>query len=149
MTATYRLGAGRRIANALMRAALWAGIAPRRYALLTVPGRRSGKPRSTPIIVLRYGCEGWLVAPYGARAWVKNARAAGQVTLSRGRRRVAVPIEEVGPDEAGPVLKEYLRQTPLARPFFNAAPDAPLADFVREASRHPVFRLGGSAKADR
>ena len=142
MATTYRLGLGRRILNALVRGALWAGIAPPRFALLTVPGRRSGKPHSTPVIVLRRGADRWLVAPYGERAWVKNARAAGQVTLSRGRRRVTVPAEEVGAEEAGPVLKDYLLQTPITRPFFDVAPEAPLADFVREAPRHPVFRLG-------
>jgi deazaflavin-dependent oxidoreductase (nitroreductase family) len=147
MAATYRLSMGRRIVNALVRAALWAGIAPTRYALLTVPGRRSGRPLSTPVIVLRRGGERWLVAPYGERAWVRNARAAGQVTLSRGRRRLSVPIEEVGPEEAGPVLKNYLRQTPITRPFFEVTPDAPLAAFAREAPRHPVFRLGSPTRA--
>lgn len=142
MAATYRLGLGRRIVNALVRGALWAGLAPSRFAMLTVPGRRSGKLHSTPVIVLRRGAERWLVAPYGERAWVKNARAAGRVTLSQGRRRVTVPLEEVGPEGAAPVLKEYLSQTPITRPFFDAAPDAPLADFVHEAPRHPVFRLG-------
>ena len=142
MAPSYRLGLGRRLLNALVRAALWAGFAPRRFALLTVPGRRSGTPHSTPVIVLRRGADRWLVAPYGERAWVKNARAAGRVTLSRGRRRVTVPIEEVGAEEAGPVLKEYLTQTPITRRFFDVTPDSPLADFVREAPRHPVFRLG-------
>src|SRR5215207_8111764 len=112
MAATYRLRLRRRIANALIRAALWADIAPTRFALLTVPGRHSGQPRSTPVIVLRRGGERWLVAPYGERAWVKNARAAGRVTLSRGRRRMIVPVEEVGAEEAGPILKDYLAQTP-------------------------------------
>ena len=146
MATTYRLSLGRRLVNALVRAALWAGIAPTRFALLTVPGRRSGQQRSTPVIVLRRGGDRWLVAPYGERAWVKNARAAGQVTLSRGRRRVTVPIEEVGAEQAGPVLKDYLAQTPITRPFFDVSPDSPLADFVREAPRHPVFRLGSPAK---
>ena len=147
MAAPYRLGLGRRILNTLVRGALWAGIAPTRFALLTVPGRRSGKPHSTPVIVLRRGADRWLVAPYGERAWVKNARAAGRVTLSRGRRRVTVPVQEVGAEEAGPVLKDYLGQTPITRPFFDVAPEAPLADFVREAPRHPVFRLGRPIKA--
>ena len=146
MATSYRLSLGRRLLNALVRAAVWAGLAPARFALLTVPGRRSGRPRSTPVIVLQRGGDRWLVAPYGERAWVKNARAAGQVALSRGRRRLTVPLEEVGAEEAGPVLKDYLAQTPITRSFFDVAPDAPLAEFVREAPRHPVFRLGSPAK---
>jgi deazaflavin-dependent oxidoreductase (nitroreductase family) len=147
MAATYRLGLGRRLLNLVVRGALRAGIAPPRYALLTVPGRRSGIPHSTPVIVLRRGADRWLVAPYGERQWVRNARAAGRVTLSRGRRRVTVPVEEVGAEEAGPVLREYVAQTPITRPFFAAPPDTPLADFVREAPRHPVFRLGRPTRA--
>jgi deazaflavin-dependent oxidoreductase (nitroreductase family) len=147
MAAAYRLGLGRRLVNLLVRGALWAGIAPTRFALLTVPGRRSGTPHSTPVIVLRRGAGRWLVAPYGERAWVRNARAAGRVTLSRGRRRVTVPVEEVGAEEAGPVLQAYLARTPVTRPFFGVAPDSPLADFVREAPRHPVFRLGSPVRA--
>ena len=146
MATTDRPGPGRRLLNALVRAAIWAGMAPRRFALLTVPGRHSGTRHSTPVIVLKGGGHRWLVAPYGERAWVKNARAAGQVTLSRGRRRLTAPVEEVGAEEAGPVLQAYLAQTPITRPFFAVAPDAPLADFVRAAPRHPVFRLGSPAK---
>jgi deazaflavin-dependent oxidoreductase (nitroreductase family) len=137
----YRLTLRRRIANALIRLALRAGLAPRGYALLTVPGRRSGRPRSTPIIVVTRPDGRWLVSPYGERAWVKNARAAGQVMLSRGRHRETVAVEEVGPREAAPVLKEYLATTPITRPFFGVTPDAPLEQFAREAPRHPVFRI--------
>ncbi len=149
MAETYRLTLPRLMANAAMRAALWAGVAPKRYALLTVRGRKSGRQFSTPVIILDRPDGRWLVSPYGEREWVKNARAAGQVTLSRGRRRATVPIEEVGVDEAAPVLKDYLAHTPITRPFFDVTPDAPLADVVREAPRHPVFRLGHAASKRR
>jgi hypothetical protein len=83
----------------------------------------------------------WLVAPYGEREWVKNARAAGEVELTRARKTTRHRIEEVGPEEAAPVLREYLRTTRIVKPFFDAAPDAPVEAFVVEAARHPVFRL--------
>jgi hypothetical protein len=39
-------------------------------------------------------------------------------------------------------LKESVAAAPdFVRAYFDVAPEAPLADFVREASRHPVFRL--------
>ena len=53
--------------------------------LLTVPGRRSGRPRSTPVTLVEEDGQRWLVAS-GPAGWVTNARAAGQVELSRGRR---------------------------------------------------------------
>jgi deazaflavin-dependent oxidoreductase (nitroreductase family) len=138
----YRLRFMRRLVNALMRIGVWTGMAPKRFYLLTVRGRKSGKLHSTPIIVLTSGPERWLVAPYGEREWVKNARAAGEVTLHRAHHTETATVEEVEALQAAPVLKQYLSETPITRPFFQVTLDAPLADFVREAPRHPVFRLG-------
>ncbi len=50
-------------------------------------------------------------------------------------------IEEVGPAEAAPVLREYLRTTRIVAPYFDADADSPLEAFAVEAPRHPVFRL--------
>jgi hypothetical protein len=50
-------------------------------------------------------------------------------------------VEEVRPEEAARVLREYLKQVPIVRPYFNVTPDSPLKDFQTEAARHPVFRL--------
>jgi hypothetical protein len=85
--------------------------------------------------------ERWLVAPYGEVGWVKNARAAGQVTLERGRRSETVGIAELLPNEAAPVLKKYLSRLLVVRPFFDVTPKSQIADFVNEAPRHPVFRI--------
>ena len=71
----------------------------------------------------------------------EDARAAGGVELTRARGTERVRVEEVGPDEAAPVLPEYLRGAPIVKPFFDAGRDAPLEAFATEASRHPVFRL--------
>ena len=90
----------------------------------------------------------WLVAPYGEREWVKNARAAREVELTRARKTTRHAIEEVGPEEAARVLREYLRTTRIVKPFFDATPDAPLEAFAAEASRHPVFRLGDERDVD-
>jgi hypothetical protein len=101
---------------------------------------RSGRTFSTPVILVENG-ERWLVAPYGEVNWVRNARAAGRVTLSRGRHRDQVKISEVGSQESAPVLREYLRRVRTVRPFFDVSPDSPLEAFAAEAGRHPVFRI--------
>jgi hypothetical protein len=81
---------------------------------------------------------------------VRNARAAGQVTLSRGRHTETVAIADLGPEEAAPVLKQYVTDLPITRPFFDAKPDAPIEAFVAEAQRHPVFRIhNGTGQAIR
>jgi deazaflavin-dependent oxidoreductase (nitroreductase family) len=125
-----------------VRLLLKLGLMPGPTYLLTVPGRRTGRPLSTPVTLVEQGAARWLVAPYGDVAWVRSARAAGQITLSRGRRSETVPIRELGPAEAAPVLQRYITRVPITRPYFDARPDSPLSDFISEAPRHPVFALG-------
>jgi hypothetical protein len=83
----------------------------------------------------------YLVAPYGRVSWVLNARAAGQVTLSRGSKKETLAIREVSEQEAAPVLKRYVTRAPVVLQFFKARPTSPVEDFIREANDHPVFEL--------
>jgi deazaflavin-dependent oxidoreductase (nitroreductase family) len=116
------------------------GLAGRHTYLLTVRGRKSGTSYSIPVIVVEDG-ERWLVSPYGEVAWVRNARAANEVHLTRSGHTERLAIEEVGADQAAPILRSYLKAVPVVRPFFDVTPDSPLPAFVTEAPRHPVFRL--------
>jgi deazaflavin-dependent oxidoreductase (nitroreductase family) len=142
---TYRRTPARRLVNALTRALIRLGLAGRHTHLLTVRGRTTGRVYSTPVTLVEEG-ERWLVAPYGEVGWVKNARAAGEVTLSRAGRTDTLQIEELDPQEAAPVLREYVRKVAVTRPFFDADRDAPLEAFAAEAQRHPVFRLIASSE---
>jgi deazaflavin-dependent oxidoreductase (nitroreductase family) len=137
----YRKSLWRRAVNAVVRPLARLGLTGPRTHLLTVPGRRTGKPWSTPVSIVRVGGERWLVAPYGDRNWVKNARAAGWVELRRGRRRERLAVEELGPTAAVPVLQEYYRQGRVTRPFFDVSLESPTEDWLAEARRHPVFAL--------
>jgi hypothetical protein len=94
-----------------------------------------------PVILVQQDEQRWLVAPYGAVSWVLNARAAGRVTLRRGRDRQDYTIRELSAVESGPILTRYLRVATAARPYFRAGTDSPVADFIAEAHRHPVFEL--------
>ena len=141
MAATFEQTRLRRLGNALIMPLARLGLAGRRTHVLTVPGRKTGRPRSTPVQLLFLDGQRWLVAPYGAGDWVKNARAAGAVELMRARKTERVRVEEVVPEEAAPVLREYLRHTPIVKPYFDATAESPLEAFAAEAARHPVFRL--------
>jgi deazaflavin-dependent oxidoreductase (nitroreductase family) len=136
----YRTNLQRRLENVLMSGLVRIGVVPSTY-LLTTTGRRTGRRRRTPVTVVRYDDRLWLVAPYGPVGWVHNARAAGQVSLSRGWTTTLHTVREVGPAEAGPVLRRYVHVAAVTRPYFLAAPDDPVADFVAEAGAHPVFEL--------
>ena len=141
MVATYRQTRLRRLGNILITPLARLGLAGRRTHILTVPGRKSGRRHSNPVQLVIEDGRRWLVAPYGEREWVKNARAAGEVELMRAGRTTRHRIEELGPEEAAPVLRKYLRTTPIVRPYFEAKAGGPVEAFVAEAASHPVFRV--------
>ncbi len=146
MAATYRLGMARRLANTLITALLRIGVGPPRTYLLTVAGRKTGRPLTTPVTLVESGDRRWLVAPYGEVAWVRNVRAAGRVTLTRGTRSERLTATPLGPGESADVLRTYLRQVPITRPYFDVRPDSPREAFVAEAPRHPVFLLAADPR---
>lgn len=141
MATPYRKSAWRRSLNALVRPLAKLGLIGTRTYLLTVPGRVSGKLWSTPVSIVRLGGERYLVAPYGDRNWVRNARAAGWVKLERGRDRGRFDVAELDAEAAVPVLREYYRLGRVTRPFFEVSLASPDADWLAEAPRHPVFAL--------
>ena len=93
------------------------------------------------MVSVEHGGRRWLVAPYGPVSWVHNARATGRVSLARRGKSRDYTIREVPPDEAGPILKQYVRIARATRPYFQATKDSPVEDFAAEADRHPVFEL--------
>jgi len=141
VAARYQRGLARRAGNGLVRILLRLGLGPARTYLLTVTGRRSGTPRSTPVTLVEEGGRRWLVSPYGEVAWVRNLRATGRATLSRGGRTVVIAVNEVGGEEAAPVLKLYVTRVPITRPYFDVTPESDLSAFRAEAPRHPVFAV--------
>ena len=147
MARTYRLGPVRRTVNSAVTALIKAGLGGRANYLLTTAGRRTGQSRTTPVTLVENAGGRWLVAPYGAVGWVHNVRAHPQVTLRQGRRTEVVQAEEAAPEAAGPVLQLYLSRVRITAPYFDAQRQDPVQTFVREARRHPVFRLTSTRMA--
>ena len=141
MAKTLHLNFADRMGDALFMALLRAGVKIGTMSLLTVRGRTSGQPHTVPVLLVEQDGERWLVAPYGVVQWVRNIRAAGTATLTRGRRSEAISAAELEAQEAAPLLKQYLLKATAARPYFDATKDSPLEAFEREAARHPVFQI--------
>ena len=144
----YRGGRPNEVAkmvNAIWRLAAQAGLPPRRLSALEVRGRRSGMPRSFPVVVADYEGDRYLVAMLGPNVnWVANVRAAGgQAVLHHGTSE-PVHLVEVPPESRAAILKRYLRLAPGARAHVGVSPDAPLAEFAAVADRYPVFRVSAS-----
>src|SRR2546430_3344641 len=58
------------------------GVAPPGYALLETTGRKTGKPRRTPVGDGRIGQQFWIVAEHGMKAgYVRNVASNPQVRL--------------------------------------------------------------------
>ena len=68
----------------MMGVLLRLGVSPPHTYLLTLRGRKSGHPYSTPVTLVEEAGERWLVAPFGEVGWVRNARAAEQGNLNTG-----------------------------------------------------------------
>src|SRR5437763_906497 len=83
-----------------------------------------------------------LTSTYGETKWVRNLRAAGEATLTRGHRSERISVIEVGAKEAAPVLQHFVSTVPVVvRPYFDVTPASPLITFEQEVARHPVFRV--------
>jgi F420H(2)-dependent quinone reductase len=141
----YKGGRPNRLATIVNRC--WAavhalGIAPHYLVTLDVPGRRSGRRISLPLVMVIIEGERYLVSMLGAEVdWVRNVKAAGgKVTLRHGRRE-EVHLEEVAADRRAPVLKAYLKRAPGARPHLPVHKDAPLSEFEQVSAQFPVFRV--------
>ena len=122
----------------LNRAFLRRGLKVGSQYLLTVPGRASGEPRSTPISVVNLDGERYIVSAFAEADWVRNVRAAGAGSLTRGKHAQAVSLVELPAPEREPVLRAFLQQVPGGRRFFGS-PDPDTV--VASAGQYPVFRV--------
>ncbi|HZC77918.1 MAG TPA: nitroreductase family deazaflavin-dependent oxidoreductase [Ktedonobacterales bacterium] len=140
MAKTYRVNFTVRASNALAAALLRMGVPLGPMTLLTVRGRKSGEPRTTPVALTEQDGRRIIVGTFGDVNWVRNLRAAGEAALTRGRRSEHVTVRELSAEEAAPLLKRALSGAPgMVRGYFDVTPDSSLEAFVREAPRHPVF----------
>ena len=132
--------------NKFMMAVQRLGIPTGPAMVLTVPGRKTGKPRSTPMTPFEHDGGLYVVAGYPGADWASNARAAGAGTLSRGRKSRPVRIVELSPADAGPVLRSFAQKVPVGVGFAKRAglvregtPD----EFAALAGQLTVFRFDG------
>jgi deazaflavin-dependent oxidoreductase (nitroreductase family) len=132
--------------NKFMMAVQKFGIPTGPAMVLTVPGRKTGKPRRTPMTPFEHDGGLYVVAGYPGADWASNARAAGAGTLSRGRKSRRVRIVELSASEARPVLRSFAEKVPVGVGFAKRAglvrhgtPD----EFAALAGKLSVFRFDG------
>ncbi len=110
--------------------------------LLQVRGRKSGRLYSTPINLLDLDGRRYLVAPRGRTQWVRNAEAAGEVLLKRGRKTQTFTLRAVTGADRPRILKGYLdRFRREVQRYFPVRAGSEEQAFVAIADHYPAFEL--------
>lgn len=147
-----------RLMNPVMKQVLKTPLPAGPNALLTVRGRKSGRPRTSPVSFLDLGDHGLLQAASHEVGWVANLRANGEATIRRGSQSRRYHATELSPEAAGEMIHDLLARFPqsrlvrkvvgpLDRPpvgvlyAFRLRVDGALLDYVASARRQPVFEL--------
>jgi deazaflavin-dependent oxidoreductase (nitroreductase family) len=134
----------RRALNPLLALAMRMGISIWGSRVLEVRGRKSGEVRRTPVNLLTYEGQEYLVSPRGDSQWARNVRAdEGRLVLVLGRRHEQRVATELSDDEKPPVLRAYLKRWKMEVGVFfdGVGPASSEEDLKRIAPRHPVFVL--------
>jgi len=105
--------------NKFMIAVQKLGIPTGPPMVLTVPGRKTGQPRSTPMTPFNLDGHLYAVAGFPDADWASNARAAGVGTLSKGRKARRIKITELTAEQARPVLRVYPVEVPVGIGFLK------------------------------
>src|SRR5256885_6554447 len=132
-----RTGRFNRVIGALLRR----GVPIATMQLLTITGRRSGQPRTTPVSTFEFEGGRYIMQGFPGAAWVENARAAGTGLLGRGRRRRQVTLTEVPVEERRAMLLHVASIAPQ-RPGPMVLENRPGAG-PRPASLPPPAPAGG------
>ena len=134
--------AGERFFNRAFGVLVGLGLGLPHNYLVQVRGRKSGKIYSTPIDLLEIGGKRYLAAPRGRTQWVRNAEAAGEVTLKKGRTRLRYRIRPIPDAEKPELLKAYLdRFKTTVQRYFPVPDGSPPQAFAEIAGNYPVFEL--------
>lgn len=143
MKSTHTVSAGQKARNRIVIFLHRVGLPVGPTYLLTVPGRKSGLPRTNPVAPVVIDGTIYILQAYPNSEWVKNAQAAGHGVLTRGRRKQAVDLTEVPEEQRGRILREFPSQVPMGVNTFlrNGLSDSRSPEsFAAAAPRCRIFR---------
>jgi len=110
--------------------------------LLQVRGRKSGRLYSTPIDLLELGGKRFLVAPRGHTQWVRNAEAAREVTLKKGKTQQRFRLRPIPDADKPEILKAYLDNFRReVQRYFPVPAGSPAEAFADLTQSYPAFEL--------
>lgn len=133
----------RHVVNPTINLAMRLGLSLAGSRILEVKGRKSGEWRRTPVNLLDFEGERYLVAPRGETQWVRNMRALGGGRLVLGRRTEEFEATELPDADRPRLLRAYLKKWKweVGAFFDGVGPDSSEEELRRIAPEHPVFRI--------
>src|SRR5215212_11719606 len=131
--------------NPIVTFLLAAGVPMGFNGLVTIRGRKSGLPRTTPVAIIEVSGRRWVWAPWGDVQWVRNLRAAGRATIIVRGRKEEVTATELDPSRRVAFFRDVLGPLALGIPFgvwfIRTFDQVDLDDPVEAAEGRRVFEL--------
>ena len=131
--------------GAILKFLMEAGVPLGFNRLVTIRGRKSGLPRTTPLAVIAVDGRRWVWSPWGESQWVRNLRAAGRATIAARGQTEEVSATELDPTERVGYFRDVLgplaRSIPFGVWFFRIVDGVDLSDPVAVAKGRRVFEL--------
>jgi deazaflavin-dependent oxidoreductase (nitroreductase family) len=131
--------------NPIARRLLAVGMPMGPNALVTIRGRTSGEPRTTPLAVIEVDGRRWIWSPWGDVHWVRNLRSAGRATVTVGRASSDVRAIELDPAERirfyRDVFGPFAHRMRFGARFVRMLDGVDVDDPVGVARDHPAFEL--------
>jgi deazaflavin-dependent oxidoreductase (nitroreductase family) len=124
---------------------LKAGVPLGPNALITIPGRKTGVPRTAALAIIEVSGRRWIWAPWGEVQWVRNLRAAGHATVNVRGHKEDVRASELGATERvaffRDVLGPYARSLPFGAQFIRVVDGVDVNRPLEAAEGRRVFEL--------
>lgn len=141
-----------RVGRMVFRSPVWlyrlglGGLMGDRFLLLTHRGRKSGRLYDTVIEVIKHDPTirtYYVVSGFGRRSdWFRNVQKTPEVTITVGRRRMPARARVLPPEEAVPILQDFMRRHPtevkMLLRVLGIAPIRTEEDIRRFVEEYPV-----------
>jgi deazaflavin-dependent oxidoreductase (nitroreductase family) len=134
--------------NGFVKSLLRLGLPMGMTTLLTVRGRKTGRPHTVPVGLFEHAGRRYVFATFGEVDWVRNLRGTGSAMIGRGLRHRAVTARELPKGEASSVLKQILAPYLSSRVYskflqmgYELTLDSSSDDYGIAAELHPGFEL--------
>ena len=131
--------------NRITKPLLSGGVPFGPNVLITVRGRRSGLPRTTPVTMFEYAGRRGIIAVLGDSDWARNLRAAGRATITVRQRNEQVTAVELSPTDAVAFIRDVLaprvRSHRLWSWFLRNIDKIDIDNPVEAAKGRPIFEI--------